>query len=184
MTVAEFLDWEGDGTASPHELVDGEVRAMAPASITHGLIQAAISGILRNHLAGTDCHVVIAPGVIPQVLAAENLRIPDLAVNCSADEVGQRSLPDPILIIEILSPSNEAETRDNVWAYTTIPSVREILLLRSTEIAAELLRRQTDGNWPARPELIAAADDLHLAIDYRGPLRGFYEDTHLARTGG
>jgi len=64
-----------------------------------------------------------------------NMRVPDIAVNCVPDERGQRALPDPILIIEILSPSNERETRENVWAYATIPSLREILLVRSTEIA-------------------------------------------------
>jgi Uma2 family endonuclease len=32
MTVEEFLDWPGDGSATKFELVDGEPRAMAPAS--------------------------------------------------------------------------------------------------------------------------------------------------------
>ena len=64
------------------------------------------------------------------------------------DQPAEHALPDPVLVVEILSPSNETETRENVWAYASIPSVQEILLLRSTEIAAELLRRQADGNWP------------------------------------
>ena len=34
-----------------------------------------------------------------------------------------RALADPVLLVEILSPSNQAESRANVWAYTTIPSV-------------------------------------------------------------
>src|ERR1700687_5433055 len=134
LTVAEFLDWPGDGSGRKFELVDGEPRAQDPASVTHGIIQASIARILRNHLVGTRCRVVAAPGVIPRVRASMNMRVPDLAVNCEPDEQGQRALPDPILIIEILSPSNEAETRENVWAYTTIPSVREILLVRSIDI--------------------------------------------------
>jgi hypothetical protein len=43
---------------------------------------------------------------------------------------GAKMLIDPIVLVEILSPSNEAETRANVWAYTTIPTVAEIVLLR------------------------------------------------------
>lgn len=156
MTVAEFLEWPGDGSGAKHELVDGDVRAMAPASITHGVIQANFVRLLGNHLRGTPCHVVVAPGVIPRVRSAENLRGPDVAVNCAASEPGQRSLPDPLLIVEILSPSNEPETRANVWAYCSIPSVREILLVRSTEIAGELLCRSPDGNWPDRPERLAS----------------------------
>ena len=60
-------------------------------------------------------------------------------------------VPDPVLLIEILSPSNEAQTRANIWAYTTIPSVREILAVHSTRIEAELLRRNPDGSWPEEP---------------------------------
>ena len=32
MTVADFLDWPGDGTGRKFQLVDGEVRAMSPGS--------------------------------------------------------------------------------------------------------------------------------------------------------
>jgi len=184
MTVAEFLDWEGDDTDRKFELVDGEPRAMAPASITHGTIQASLARLLGNHLVGTGCRVITAPGVIPRVRSSANMRVPDLAVNCIADTAGQRALPDPILIIEILSPSNEAETRQNVWTYASIPSVQEILLVRSTEIAAELLRRQADGNWPAQPQTLEGGADIALdSIGFRAKLGDFYEDTHLRRDG-
>lgn len=180
MTVAEFLDWPGDGSFRRFELVDGEPRAQDPASATHGIMQAAIGRLLGNHLVGTRCKVVMAPGIIPRVRASMNLRIPDIAVNCLPDERGQRALPDPILIVEILSPSNERETRENVWAYATIPSLREIVLVRSTEIAAELLRRQEDGSWPEQPRLLAADDAIELgSIGFTSPLAAFYKDTHL-----
>jgi hypothetical protein len=62
-------------------------------------------------------------------------------VTCSPLAVGQAMLSDPVLLIEILSPSNQAKTWPNVWAYTSISSVLEILVLRADRIAAELLRR-------------------------------------------
>jgi Uma2 family endonuclease len=52
MTVDEFLDWPGDGSAQKFELIDGELRAIAPASVSHGIIQANVAGILRSHLIG------------------------------------------------------------------------------------------------------------------------------------
>jgi Uma2 family endonuclease len=184
MTVAEFLDWPGDGTPDKQQLVDGEIRSMVPASITHGVIQAKIAALLSNHLSGTRCKGITAPGIIPRVRSSANMRVPDLAVNCVPDESGQRALPDPILIIEILSPSNEAETRENVWAYTTIPAAREILLVRSTDIGAELFRRQDDGNWPEQPVPIGKDDGVFLdSIGFRAKLGDFYEDTHLRRDG-
>ena len=184
MTVAEFLDWRGDDTDRKFELVDGEPRAMAPASDTHGTMQITIGSILRSHLRGhrPGCRVVGEPGIVPRVSGSTNLRIPDLAVTCTANEANQRAVPDPVLIIEILSPSNEAETLQNVWAYATIPSVREILLVSSTKIGAELLRRQADGTWPEQPEGIGHSGEIRLdSIDFQGPLAEFYVDTHLAR---
>jgi Uma2 family endonuclease len=184
MTVAEFLDWEGDDIDGKFELVDGEPQAMAPASGTHGTMQITIGSILRTHLRANQpgCRVAAEPGIVPRIRASANMRIPDLAITCVPNEATERALPDPVLIIEILSPSNEAETRQNVWAYASIPSVREILLVRSTEIAAELLRRQADGTWPEQPEMIEGAGELALdSIGFRAKLGEFYEDTHLRR---
>ena len=184
MTVAEFLAWPGDDSGLKFELVDGEPRAMDPASVTHGVIQANIGGLLRAHLTGTRCKAVAAPGVVPRLRENMNMRVPDIAVNCVPDEAGQRALLDPVVIIEILSPSNERETRENVWAYPTIPSVREIVLVQSTSLTAEVLRRGPDGNWPGQPLIAGPNDEIVLeSIDLRAPLREFYTDTYLTRPG-
>jgi Uma2 family endonuclease len=185
MTVAEFIDWAGDGSGWKHQLVDGEPQAMAPASTTHGRIQAALARLLGNHLIGTGCAVVIEPGVIPRVRSEANMRVADLAVTCAADDPASHALIEPILLIEILSPSNEAETRANVWAYTTIPTVREILLVRSTHIAAELIRREPDGSWPANPTPIAQEGRLALnSIGFDCPPAAVYEGTRFFSTDG
>jgi Uma2 family endonuclease len=89
MTVEEFLDWPGDGSRQKFELVDGELRAMAPANISHGIIQANLAGILRSHLIGSRCYVVV--GVIPRLRSEANMRVPDLAVSCEALEGGLRA---------------------------------------------------------------------------------------------
>ena len=72
--------------------------------------------------------------------------------------------------------------RLNVWAYTTIPSVREILWLRSSRIEAELLRRDLDGNWPTDPVILAADVVLTLdSIGFTAPLAALYRTTDLQR---
>lgn len=183
MTLDEFLAWFGDDGGRKHQLVDGEPVAMAPASVTHGIIQATLVLLLGSHLTGTGCYVVVAPGVIPRVRSDANLRIPDLAIACHTDDRDLRALTEPIVIIEILSPSNEAETRESVWAYTTIPTVREILLVRSTRIAAELLRRQPDGSWPSNPEQIGVDGKIQLdSIEFSCGLAAMFEGTHLSRS--
>jgi Uma2 family endonuclease len=184
ITVEEFLDWPGDGTGRKFQLIDGEPQAMAPASTTHGRIQATLARLLGNHLVGSGCYVVIEPGVIPRIRSHANMRIPDLAVTCEADDPGIHAMIEPVLLVEILSVSNEPETRANVWTYTTIPTVREILLVRSTHIAAELIRRDPDGSWPANPQQIAAEDPLVLeSLDFCCPLTAVYEGTRFVAAG-
>ena len=85
------------------------------------------------------------------------------------------------MLIEILFPSNEVATRSNVWAYCSIPSVREIVLLHSTSIGAEILRRQSDGGWPQEPETLGADEDLVMeSIGYSVPLADHYATSSLA----
>lgn len=182
MTVPDFLDWPGDGTAKRYQLVDGEPRAMAPASATHGIIQATLARVIGQRLAeaGSPCTVATEPAVVPRLRANVNLRVPDLGVTRSTIRAGQIELPDPVLLVEVLSPGNEAETRDNVWAYATIPSVQEILVVHSTRIAAELLRRRVDLSWPEEPEEIPPDGTLGLeSIDLTCPLSEIYARTHL-----
>lgn len=182
MTVAEFLEWDsGDRSGVRWELVDGEPVAMAPASENHGAIQTEVARLIANHLVDCDsaCRVIAEPGIIPRVREAENWRIPDVGVTC-APARGSHEMLEPVLVIEILSPNNYRETRANVWTYTTLPSVREILVLHSTRVEAELLRRQPDGSWPARPLILR--DDEALTLDSVGltlPVRAAYRTTSL-----
>ena len=94
-------------------------------------------------------------------------------------------MPDPVILIEILSPSNETETWANVWTYLSIPTVMEVLVVNSTRVAAELLRRNPDGTWPEVPSQIGPDDDLRLdSIDFTVPLATLYRTTTLAMPGG
>ena len=178
MSVKEFLAWDpGDGLT--YELVDGEPRAMAPASTIHGFLQNELGRLIGNHLRqrGGGCEAVANPGVVPQVLSDQNLRVPGLAVTCSPLLPGQSALPDPVLLVEILSPSNQAEIWTNVWAYTSIPSAQEILVLRTDRVGAELLRRSPASTWPERTTAITDGDLILESIGFRVPLAELYART-------
>jgi Uma2 family endonuclease len=181
MTVAEFFAWN---PPSPllWQLVDGVPQAMAPASITHGAIQNELGGLIRNYLSdcASPCRVITTPGVIPHVQSETNVRIPDLAVTCSRYDAEESALTAPVLLIEILSPSNLAETWANVWAYTTIPSVQEILVLKTASIGAELLRRNPDASWPSQPLSIETGHLTLESIGFNFPLAAAYRTTRLA----
>ena len=179
MSVPEFFRWEpGDGLR--YELVDGEPRAMAPAGTIHAFLQNELGSLIRNHLREhrTGCEALANPGVVPHLLSAHNVRVPDLGVTCSPLVPGQATLPDPVLLVEILSPSNQAKTWSNVWAYTSIPSVQEILVLDSSRIAAEV-RRRADGVWLDEPEQVRDGELTLTSIGCRISLSDLYARTGL-----
>jgi len=180
MTVSEFLEWDAPG---PYrwQLLDGVPVAMAPAAPLHGAIQSEAARLIGNHLVGrgSPCSVITAPGVIPKFQSDRNYMIPDLSVTCSASDVTGRAVQEPVLLIEILSPSNHAETWRNVWAYLTIPSLREILVIRTLSVGVDLLTRGGDGKWPDRPLAIATGDLTLSSIGLTLPVASLYRGTGM-----
>ena len=128
--------------------------------------------------------MVIEPGIVPHLLASQNFRVPGLAVTCVELETRQSTLAEPVLIAEVLSPSNQSETWNNVLAYATIASVQEILVLRSVFIGADITRRRPDGTWPKEPEEIRSGDLVLNSIGLRTPLADLYRRTPLWRPPG
>jgi Uma2 family endonuclease len=144
MTLAEFLRWE-DGTDTRYELLGGCPVAMAPPAIAHGILAlrlgARIDAALRSR---SPCFGQSEAG-IARPDRNDTCYIADLAVTCTPPERGQQLLQDPLLIVEILSPGTALYDRQTkVSDYRRIPSVQEILLIDSTSIFAEVLRREGD----------------------------------------
>ena len=181
MTVAEFLDWD----APPGyywQLRDGVPEAMSPPSPTHGVIQMRIGQLIGAFLDGrsSPCRVVATPGVIPASRSDINMLIPDLAVTCSPIKASDRALPNPLLLVEVLSPGNQSETCRNVWAYTTIPGVQEIAVFHSEKIGALVLRRGADGTWPDQATAIHKGELTLESIGLQTSIEDIYLTTWLA----
>jgi Uma2 family endonuclease len=180
MTVAEFLRWE-DGTDTRYELLAGQPVAMAPPAIAHGILAlrlgARIDAALRSR---PPCFGQSEAG-IARPDRNDTCYIADLAVTCTPPERGQQLIQDPLLIVEILSPGTAMFDRQTkVSDYRRIASVEEILLIDSTNVFAEVLRREGD-RWITEivrgPEatlslasigLTAAMSELYEGIDLSG----------------
>jgi Uma2 family endonuclease len=150
MTVMEFLEWD-DGR---YELVEGVPRLMSLHTDKHATMQSNIAGEVRAHLRAKriPCRVAIEGGVKLRIRSTYNHRKPDITVTCTPNRAGDVFIPDPVLIIEILS-TNEDETRDNIARFTSLESVREIVLFHQGGSLAEVWRR-IDDVWPEDPEMI------------------------------
>ena len=173
MTVAEFLDWPPPDGSDRWELVDGVPVAMAPASDRHGIIHGETARLIGNHLAEhrPDCRVIVEPGTTPD---DHNLRIPDLTVTCGPIDPAAR-FSNPVLIVEILSPSNWRKTRRNVDSYASIEGLQEVLVLHSQRMLAEVFRSGASGAWDDITAVTAGDEEVTLeSIGFMAPLAAFY----------
>lgn len=182
MTVDEFQAWVpplGKEGWRWH-LIDGEPVGMAPAGIEHGIIQLQAGTIINMHLQKIGrCVGVITPGVVPKARSKRNQLVPDIGVSC-ARQPGGNTLVEPVLLVEILSPSNAAITRGNVDAFKTIPSVQEILVIDSRKVSGVLHRRGGQGEWPDDPEELDALSTVELrSIDLKVAMPAFYATSSL-----
>ena len=183
MTVDDFMAWDpGDGRM--WQLVDGVPLAMAPPSRRHNEVQGELARLIGNHLVaqGSPCSVVPTPGVVTPVHPERNMRVPDLAVSCADPDEDAGPLPDPVLIVEVLSPGNQTEKWLNVWTYTLMTSVQEIAVLHTMAVRADVLRRGADG-WPTIPESVMERDLVLDSVGFRTPLAGLYWRTRLRQPG-
>ena len=173
MTVAEFLEWD-DGTDTRYELVAGQIIAMAPPSEDHGRIVGNLTVQIGSRLR-PPCAVVGQAGVV-LVGRDDAWYEADLVVTCAPPERGRRHVAEPELIVEILSPSTAQRDRGTkVPDYCEIPSVREILLVSSTERRVALWRR--DGPRWVVETFIGEAELRLEAIDAAIPLAAIYAGT-------
>jgi Uma2 family endonuclease len=184
VTADEFLASTVRLGPGKHQLIDGVIVAMAPASPTHGTIQARLAILVGNHLMAhrPQCRVMTEAGVKPRVRGRTNICVPDLLVTCGAPPTpGVGLVDEPILIIEVLSPSNDDETESAIRSCASIPSVKQMLVVDSSRRFAEVWRRGTDGAWPVDPEAINGNGTVRLdCMDLSLSLDDIYIGTHLA----
>ena len=144
MTIQEFLEWD-DGGNERQELIGGCVVAMAPPMPGHGLLASALAGEIRSALRGrAPCRVYSEAGVaLPH--RNDACYVPDLVVSCQPLRPDNRLIREPVLIVEILSPTTAATDRQvKVPDYRRIASVQEILLIDAESLFAEVHRRDGD----------------------------------------
>ena len=159
MSLDEFLSWD-DGTETRYELIGGFPLAMAPGLEGHALLVGRLLCRLEGPSRRRPCNAQTEAGILHPD-RADTFFVADIGVTCAPHDRRRQYMQDPILLIEILSPSTERhDRRIKLPAYRRIATVQEILLLASDERYAELHRR--DGNvWLT--ELIRDEGTLALA---------------------
>lgn len=182
MTVQEFLDWDGGGLVGKLDLVEGRVRAQLPASDAHSTIQANVTRLIGNHLRSiqSPCRVGTEAPVVPPMRPKQNARAPDIAVTCTPPSAS-RVYENPILIAEVMSPSNENETWETISVLATNLSLKEVLIVQPEVVEVQVFTRGADGNWPNEPILSGPGETVRLtSLNCSLPVAEIYEAMVLA----
>ena len=179
MTLEEFLRWD-DGTDTHYELIDGFPVAMAPPAEAHRILAVRLVSRIDAALAGRrPCNAQIEPGVI-RPDRPDSYYVPDIAVTCEPNEPGRQAMVDPILIVEILSPSTErTDRRLKLPIYQAMESVREIMLIDADSHHAELYRREND-RWGIQLVRGTEASLVLTTVDLRISMSELYEGIAIA----
>ena len=175
-TPEEYLASERKATLKS-EYLHGEILAMSGASLTHTLITAEILTELNIQLRGHECRII-----------SNDMRVktgpqgayfyPDLVVFCGEplfeDNVFD-TLLNPIIIIEVLSPSTEVYDRGEKFAhYQALTSLQEYILVSQDRFRVEHYRLiktqwvQTEFQMPTDVlSLVSIGCELSLQDIYR-----------------
>ena len=149
-SLEEYLALERESEVK-YEYWDGEIFAMSGGTSAHDQIMGNSYDLLRNELHGRECRVFTNNMQI-KVPAAPPYRYADGSVVCGKVELerfnGADLLINPILIVEVLSPSTEAYDRgDEFTFYKSIPSFREYLLIAQHRPHITHYVKSETGKW-------------------------------------
>ena len=174
-TPEEYLALERKATVKS-EYINGEILAMSGANLAHTRITADIVTELNNQLRGGECEVI-----------SNDMRVktgpkgayfyPDVVVFCGEPEVEDNvfdTLLNPILILEVLSPSTEVYDKGEKFRYyQELASLQEYILVSQDRVRVEHYRL-AKTQW-VQTELYAIEDVLNLAsIGCELPLQDIY----------
>ncbi len=134
-----------------HEYLDGFVTAMAGGSSNHSLITTNTLTALKNGLAGRTCRVFNSDMRVGLPKRGGGYFYPDIAVTCDRPEMEdshQDVLLNPLLIVEVLSPSTEAYDRGVKFKkYRTIPTLKVFALIWQDQPFVEVHERKDFNRW-------------------------------------
>jgi Uma2 family endonuclease len=182
MTPEQYL--EADRAAEfKSEYYDGHMFAMAGGTQVHGIIILNTGAGVLQAARRRGC--IVTPTEVRLRVSYTGLyTFPDIMVVCGesrfADDQKDTVL-NPILIVEVLSPSTEAHDRGFKFAqYREVESLREYILVAQKEPRVERFQRQPTGQWILTEYKGLEATAHFETIDCGLPLTEIYADVNFA----
>ena len=147
---------------------------MAPPSAKHSVIASKIGGALEASLK-RPCYVGMNAGVV-RPDRDDTFYEADLVVSCTPLEADMTTIPQPTVVIEVLSPTTAEHDRGGkLYDYRRIPSVQEIVLVASEQRHVEIWRRR-GAKWEVEDLIGDAALELET-VGVGIPFAAIYADS-------
>ncbi|MBC8094646.1 MAG: Uma2 family endonuclease [Akkermansiaceae bacterium] len=174
VTVADYLAAE-ETSEVRHEYLGGLIYAMAGETLTHNQITGNIYLALRQHFKGKPCRVFMSDiRVNFHIREDEYYYYPDIVVTCDSRDTHPRFVNFPKLIVEVLSDSTErVDKREKFFAYTTIASLEEYVLVSQSGFEVTVFRRA--NGWQSEKISGPEATLLLASLPATVPLSAIYE---------
>lgn len=151
-TFADYIACD-EASEEKHEFVDGEIFAMSGGTVAHALIGTNVARALGNVLERQPCRV-FGSDLRIRVPATGLATYPDVTVVCGKpmlDPENAHTITNPIVLIEVLSPSTEKYNRQQKFDhYRLLPSLREYLLISQDKQHISHYTRNADDSWTLR----------------------------------
>ncbi len=148
-TGAEYLELE-EQSEYKSEFYNGEIFAMSGGSRNHSVICVNLNRKLAESLDDKDC-ILFDSHMKLDIPKLNSFVYPDAMVVCGDIEFYENRtdiIRNPILIIEVLSPSTESFDRSGKFQYyQTVSSVREYVLISQEKPMIEVYYKQDERNW-------------------------------------
>ncbi len=175
-TVAEFLAVDRTGTGPRREWIDGEIREMVGASHEHNVLCHNLLLLLGSRLRGEPFFVY--PGDMKVRVPRGAFYYPDVLVVAdppSFEDDRRDIVLDPVVVVEVLSPSTESVDRgEKLAAYREIGSLVDYLLVDQSEPKVEHHARTPDG-WHSEVQSGLESSLTVRGCDCRLPLDELYD---------
>ncbi len=135
VSLEEYLHREKSSDVK-HEYDNGYIVAMAGASRSHNLIALTLASEIKQHLKGKSCRTYISDMKVHiQKQGNEHFYYPDVMVSCDDQPPSEYYENNPILIIEVLSPSTETRDKlEKLSAYSRISSLVEYFTIAQNKV--------------------------------------------------
>ncbi|WP_298953156.1 Uma2 family endonuclease [uncultured Methylobacterium sp.] len=130
MTVDEFLAWS-QTVPGRHELVAGEVVAMAPERVRHAITKFAVQSALHRALGRLDGSCRMLPDGVTVRIDEQTAFEPDALVSCGAIlNLDAIEAPNPVIVVEVLSPGTRSVDKGKkLSGYFQVASIAHYLLV-------------------------------------------------------